>query len=37
MYSANSLKIKPAPSMLDAALDLIARKINPVPVGAPAR
>lgn len=35
MYSANSLKIKPAPSMLDAALDLIARKINPVPVEYP--
>lgn len=35
MYSDNAQKVKPIPSMLDAALDLIARKINPVPVSYP--
>ena len=36
MYSDNTQKVKPAPSsMLEAALDLIARKINPVPISYP--
>ena len=37
MYSDNTLKVNPFPasSMLDAALDLIDRNINPVPVSYP--
>ena len=35
MCSDKPLNVKPVPPMLDAALDLIARKINPVPVAHP--
>jgi hypothetical protein len=35
MYSDKPLNVKPVPSMLDAARDLIDRKINPVPVAYP--